>query len=170
MKIHGLVDSWGFEVVIVFGLVGWLLEMAWKKTSLKRCLSKSSNSWLLMAVSFPGWFLQCAHGPRLGFPLCSRGGEAAPQLTRGQWCFVKDSPRFTHHQYMENSQMAYFAADLRVLQWCLLPWILWGLDGEPKPGNSVLWGFSSLREELMDVVRYFCLSPKLKHCDAAWVF
>ena len=27
--------------------------------------------------------------------------------------------------------------------------------------------FSSLREELMDVLRYFCLSPKLRHCDAA---
>lgn len=96
-----LMESWKLGVWACRCLwLGWMsFRNGLKKTSLKRCLSKSSNFWLLMAVSFPGWFLQCAHGPRLCFPLCSRGGEAAAQLTRGQWCFVKDSPRFTHHQY-----------------------------------------------------------------------
>ena len=55
MKIHGLVDSWGFQLVIVFGSVGWFLEMAWKKHPSKDVSPSPAifgSSWLLSRMVF----------------------------------------------------------------------------------------------------------------------
>lgn len=131
MKIHGLLDSWGFELVVVFGLVGWFLEMAWKKHPSKDVSPSPAifdSSWLWafqdgfcsvpMVQDFASLYAQEEAREANAFRVISYRDSA--QLIRGQRCSVKDSPRFTHHQYtiyMEGSQMVYFAADLRVLQW-----------------------------------------------------